>query len=135
MKLKILTFLTFTTMLLSSCGTIAGDPLDGTAWELYTYGSTHPIEGSITTISFENGQLSGRGGCNQYGGEYQISGSTIRLDKLYMTEMACLSPEGIMQQEQDFLQYLGDAQRFEMTEGQLQIYGTDGETLTFVPMP
>lgn len=133
MKLKILTFLTFTTMLLSSCGTIAGDPLDGTAWELYTYGSTHAIEDSITTISFENGQLNGRGGCNQYGGEYQISGSTITLDKLYMTEMACMSPEGIMEQEQLFLQYLEDAQRYEIVNDQLQIYGSGGEALTFVP--
>ena len=44
-----------------------------------------------------------------------------------------MSPEGIMGQEQDFLQILGNAQRFELTDSQLQIYGSDGEALTFVP--
>ncbi len=37
-----------------------------------------------------------------------------------------------MDQEQLFLQYLGDARSFEIVNGQLQISGSDGEALTFV---
>jgi len=31
------------------------------------------------------------------------------------------------------LQYLGSVQRFEVADGQLQIFRSDGEALTFVP--
>jgi len=128
-----LTGLTWIAIMLVACGGIGGDPLNGTTWELYSIGSHAPISDSKTTLRFEAGQVSGLGGCNQYGGEYQINGDTLSIDKLYATEMACMSPEGIMGQEQDFLQYLGNAQRFELSEGQLQIYGSGGGALTFVP--
>ena len=128
-----LTLITWVAILLVACGGTSGDPLNGTTWELYSIGKYSPIADSKTTIRFEGGQVSGLGGCNQYGGEYQTSGNTITLDKLYMTEMACMSPEGIMEQEQHFLQKLGDAKRFEIVNGRLQIYGSDGEALIFVP--
>jgi len=95
-------------------------------------GKYSPIPGSKITIHFESDQVSGLGGCNQYGGEYKISGQRLSFSALYMTEMACMSPEGIMDQEGRFLQYLGDAERFEIVDGRLQIYGSESETLTFV---
>lgn len=128
-----LTGLTWIAIMLVACGGIGGDPLNGTTWELYSIGSHAPISGSKTTLRFEAGQVSGLGGCNQYGGEYQINGDTLSIDKLYATEMACMSPAGVMAQEQDLLKALGDAQRFELGEGQLQITGPEGEALTFVP--
>jgi heat shock protein HslJ len=47
--------------------------------------------------------------------------------------MACLEPEGIMEQEQFFLQFLADDHRFELAEGQLQIVRSGGGALMFVP--
>ena len=128
-----LTLITWVAILLVACGGTAGDSLNGTTWELYSMGRYSPIAGSKTTIQFEDGQVGGLGGCNHYGGEYQISGNTITIDKLYMTEMACMSPEGVMDQESTYLQFLGGAQRFEIVNGQLQMYGSAGEALTFVP--
>ena len=120
-------------IMLAACGWTNSDPLNGTTWELYSIGKYSPVDGSITTIRFENGKVSGLGGCNQYGGEYQINGNTIMIDKLYMTEMACMKPEGIMEQELRFLEYLGDAQSFKLTDNLLQIFWSGGESLTFVP--
>lgn len=128
-----LTTIIWITIMLVACGWTNSDPLNGTTWELYSVGKYSPIDGSVTTIHFENGQVSGLGGCNQYGGEYQLSGDTLMIDKLYMTEMACMSPEGIMEQELRFLEYLGNVQSFKVTGDQLQIYWSDGEVLTFVP--
>jgi len=48
--------------------------------------------------------------------------------------MACSEPEGLMGQETIFLQFLGCAQRFEIVDGQLQIFWSDREALTFVPL-
>ena len=127
-----LTLITWILVMLVACGGTSGDSLNGTTWELYSIGRYSPIEGSQTTIRFENGQVSGLGGCNQYGGEYKSSNQLLSFGALYMTEMACASPEGIVDQEQLFLGYLGDAQRFGVVDDQLHIYRSDGEALTFV---
>ena len=66
-----LTGITWVAIMLVACGGTGGDSLSGTTWELYSIGKYSPIAGSTTTIRFEGGQVSGLGGCNQYGGEYQ----------------------------------------------------------------
>jgi len=128
-----LTAITWVVIMLVACGGTSSDPLNGTTWELYSIGEFSPVDGSMTTIRFDNGQVSGLGGCNQYGAEYQLSDDKIIIDKLYMTEMACVSPEGVMDQESAYLQFLGEARSFEIVEGQLQISRSDGEMLIFVP--
>jgi len=109
----------------------AGDPLDGTAWTLFSYRKTSPIPGTEITLSFENGQISGSGGCNSYGAAYAVNGSEIEVSQTYMTEMACMNPEGVMGQESTYLQALDSAQTFELADGRLIIRYTEQETLTF----
>lgn len=109
------------------------DPLDDTSWELYAYRKSRPIEGSTLTISFEDGQIQGSAGCNLYGGSYELDGGKIAISDIFATLMACPEPEGLMEQETMFLQFLGNAQRFEIVDGQLQIFWSDHEALTFVP--
>jgi heat shock protein HslJ len=120
-----------------SCGggtpAAPSDPLAGTSWELIAYGKTSPIPGTTITASFEDGQVRGRAGCNSFSGSYQISGDTITMGALAITEMACLDPEGVMEQEQIVMGFLQDAQTFRLTGGQLEILRSDGEALTFVP--
>jgi len=128
-----LTMVTWVLVMLVACGKTTGDPLNGTTWELYSIGRYSPTADSKTTIRFENGQVSGLGGCNQYGGEYKISGQMLSFGELYMTEMACMSPAGIMDQEQRFFGALGDARTFATVNGQLQVTQTNGEVLIFVP--
>jgi len=135
MKLiQTLSAITWVVIMLLACGGTSSDPLNGTTWELYSIGKYAPIAGSKTTIRFEDGQVSGLGGCNQYGGKYISSDQTLSFSGLYMTEMACMSPAGIMDQEQRFLQSLGEASSFEIMNGQLQISRSDHEALTFVPI-
>ena len=111
----------------------ADDALDGSSWELVTYGETKPIAGTSITATFEDGQVSGSAGCNTYFGSYQVSGDKMRVGDMAMTEMACLEPEGAMEQEQVFAETMRDAQTFRLADGELQIIGADGEALTFVP--
>ena len=125
--------ITWVVIMLVACGGTGGDPLNGTTWELYSISKYSPIAGSKTTIRFEDGQVSGLGGCNQYGGEYKSSNQSLSFRALYMTEMACIRPEGVMDQESAYLQFLGDARSFKLVNDQLQISRSDGETLTFVP--
>lgn len=133
MKLiQTLSSITWILVMLVACGGSSNDPLNGTTWELYSIGKYAPIADSMTTLRFENGRVSGLAGCNQFGGEYRSSKQTLAISGLYMTEMACMSPEGIMDQELLFLQYLGDVRSYQIVDGKLQISRSDGETLTFV---
>jgi len=135
MKIKMFALLFLAAILLSACGFFptTNDSLDGTSWELVSIGERPPLAGTTITLSFEDGLARGSSGCNSYGGAYQINGEQIEFQEFEATVMACLDPAGVMEQEQIYLQYLGEAQRFEMTNGQLQIYGSESETLTFVP--
>ena len=111
----------------------ASDPLDGTSWVLMAYRKTRPISGTTITATFEDGQVRGSAGCNSYGGSYQVSGDTITVSAVAITEMACLEPEGVMEQELLFVEFLTDAQTFRLADGQLQTFRPDGEALTFTP--
>jgi len=114
-------------------GPAASDPLDGTSWVLMAYRKTRPIPGTTITAIFEDGQVRGSAGCNSYGGSYQVSGDTIAVGEIACTEMACMEPEGVMDQEMTFLEFLGNARTFRLLDGQLQMLRSDGEALTFVP--
>ncbi len=136
MKDKLLLLTLLTVILLSACSAVAlsADPLDGTSWELFAISKHLPLEGTTITISFEDGRASGSSGCNSYGGAYQVNGSKVKFQELESTVMACLEPSGVMEQETAYLQSLGKAQRFELTDGQLLIYWSEHEALTFVPV-
>ncbi len=112
-------------------GAAQGDPLDGTSWELFAIRKSLPISGSTITATFADGQVRGSAGCNSYFGSYQVEGETITIGDLAITEMACLEPEGIMEQEQTIMEFLWNAKRFELQEDRLMIFGSDHEALTF----
>jgi heat shock protein HslJ len=44
-----------------------------------------------------------------------------------------MDPEGVMQQEQTYLEYLSGVTTFRVSHGQLQMTRPDGETLTYRP--
>ena len=105
--------------------------LEGTTWMLATFNQNRPIEDTQPTIKFEDGQVSGNAGCNSYDGNYQVKGDSISFDTLYMTEMGCMEPEGVMNQELTYLELLGAAQRFELVGGVLRIITDSEQTMTF----
>jgi heat shock protein HslJ len=121
-------------LLMTACGENANkDPLDGTSWTLFAYRKSKPIEDTTLTIAFEDGQISGSAGCNSYFGSYEIKSDIITISETGWTLMACLDPEGVMEQEQLFMEYLQDAQRFTLNDEQLMIFQSEGEALTFIP--
>jgi heat shock protein HslJ len=112
-------------------GTPTNGTLEGTSWTLIAYRKTRPIAGTTITALFQGGQVSGSAGCNSYRGPYTISGNTITVGALATTKMACLEPGGTMAQESLFLELLQDAQTFRLSDGQLQIYSSEHDALTF----
>ena len=123
-------------LLLIACGSseeTTGDQLDGTAWELYAYRKSKPITGTTITVNFEDGRLRGSAGCNTYAASYEVSENELIVDEIEITEIGCIEPEGVMEQEIYYIEFLRAGRRFTQSDEQLMIFRPDGEALTFVP--
>jgi heat shock protein HslJ len=128
--------------LLSACATVspaADTPsLVGTAWVLSALPGHTPVAGSIVTLRFEASRASGSAGCNQYSGTYTSSGSSLTFGPAATTRMMCAEPEGLMEQEQRFLQALRSVASARLEGDRLELRSTDGAlaiSLTRVPAP
>ena len=118
-------------IILSACSSILPSEHDGTTWVLTAINNDTAIIGNSPTLEFEGDMVSGNASCNIYSGSYQVGGETISFGLLTRTEMYCMEPEGVMDQEQTYLETLEAAQRFELIENTLTIYSDSGATLTF----
>ena len=79
---------------------------------------------SAIVMTVDDSTLSGSV-CNHFGGDYALSGSTLKVGPLMTTEMWCQTPDGIMDVESRFVEALGKANtvRFEGTN--LVLTGVD----------
>ena len=75
--------------------TAPANPLVGGDWMIDSYldatGSVvKPVEGSKPSVTFvEGGKVSGATGCNTFAGAYSVSGDTLLIGRLVITQMAC----------------------------------------------
>jgi heat shock protein HslJ len=107
---------------------------EGTDWVLVSYLNqegelTEALSGTNTTAQFQNNQVNGIAGCNNYFGSYEIDGDKIRVSSLASTEMFCGNPTGVMDQEIAYLAALGSAATYTIEQGQLILANADGETV------
>ena len=121
---------------LTACCPIPGTPVTTTqiediTWKLASYGDrTSPqniIAGTEVTVLFRSadGTTQGTGGCNGYGGSYEISGTRLTISELISTKMYCTSPAGVSEQETSYLEILQAADSFQVSGGKLQINSGD----------
>ena len=111
--------------------------LEDNDWYLTFYGDTHNpmglLQGTEISLLFnsDEGSINGSAGCNSYGTAYEINGNKIIVYEIASTEMYCISPEGVMDQEREFLSLLGDTQSFEVDDKTLTIICSGGQALFF----
>lgn len=122
--------LTYAGQALQGCG---GDPLRlvrGVEWVVDKINDAGIVDRSHVTINFgPDGLLYGQASCNNYRGEYVLTGEDLTLSTAATTQKAC-APE-LMQQEQQVLAALNSLQRFDFTEdGALILYAGAGQSLT-----
>lgn len=119
---------------LAACG--GTDSLADTSWKLASYNSPsgyqEALAGTDVTLNFDNESgLGGSAGCNSYGGDYKVSGkSGVEIDDVFRTLMYCME-EGVMDQEDSFIQGLGEVDSYTVEGDKLTMTG-GGWTLTFV---
>ena len=105
--------------------------LAGTSWEVVNFNNGNQaivgvITGTSLTAEFgKDGTLSGNGGCNNYSGPYTVDGDKIKIGPLASTMMACAEPEGVMEQETQYLAALQLAESYQVEGGVLELRRTD----------
>ena len=120
-------------VLLIGCGQ-PGAPasLEGTSWVLTSLNGSAPIAGTEITLAFEGGEGTGFAGCNSYFGSYTVEAADkLTFSAVGSTEMACLEPEGVMEQEAEYLDTLRAATGVRLSAGELQILSAGGRLLVF----
>ena len=127
--------------LMAACTTAqAQSPAQGAAlldieWVLVSLNGNAPIKGKTVTLRFSDTSIEGSGGCNTYGGSYTTSEDSLHLSDVYWTEMACLEPEGVMEQEQVYFQALNTTARYQIDDDRLNLYDEAGaQLLAFVTL-
>ena len=105
--------------------------LSGSSWETTAYNNGKQavigmLDGTTLTADFgKDGTLSGNSGCNTYSGEYKVSGNQITIGPLASTMMACSEPEGVMEQETQYLAALQSAAIYEIEGNVMQLRTKD----------
>lgn len=103
--------------------------LENTSWVLVSWGTpgaeTAVIADSNITLELNAaGKAGGYGGCNTYGGSYEVQGDMLVLGEIVSTLMAC-ADQAVTEQEMVYLAALQTAGRFELTDGALTIFYDD----------
>lgn len=111
--------------------------LEGTAWKLTGYNTGSAISSALLdteiTAEFADGQMSGTAGCNHYFAAFTVEDNQMTLGPAGNTEMFCMEPEGVMEQEVAFLKVLGEVASFTIEGNTLTMFDNE-ETpkLTFI---
>jgi len=110
---------------------VSVDGLEDTTWILEAYGKPDNLrvvlEGSEITAIFGSaeGQVNGSAGCNSYFGDYQVNNDKLAILGIAHTERACFEPEGVMEQENQYLKILRAVVSYQVQDGELQINSGD----------
>lgn len=105
--------------------------LEGTTWQLVAYnngkgGVTSLIRDTEITAEFGEGQVTGSAGCNGYFASVAVDSDQFTVSVVGSTEMACLEPEGVMEQERLYLEALRSAVRFQIEDDRLTLWNAAG---------
>lgn len=106
--------------------------LAGTAWEVIAYNDGNRavvsvLGGTRITAHFgDDGRVTGSAGCNQYFANYEVKGESISIAQPGATRRFCAEPEGIMDQEVQFLEALRSATTFRRENERLALRTADG---------
>ncbi|MBK8706482.1 MAG: META domain-containing protein [Saprospiraceae bacterium] len=80
------------------------------------------------TLRLQSGKVDGHGGCNGFGGNYELNGNQLIVTGLMQTEMYC---EGISDWEQRFLERLQKSESYRLDGSTLEIHCGDMGNLVF----
>ena len=132
-------FVVLAAIAFTACGgkPAAGADLEDTRWSLLSYGTpdspTALVGDTEITLEFDlaENRIGGSAGCNSYFSEITIKGNKLSTSVVGSTEMYCMDPNGVMEQEVAYVTALSLVESYEIQDGQLRITCTDGQVLVY----
>lgn len=105
--------------------------LAGTSWLVTAYNNGRQavvsvLPGTELTLAFAEGTLSGRAGCNRYHASWHGDGDRLTIGPPAATRMFCAGPEGVMEQEAQFLRALESVATVQLEGPRLELRTDDG---------
>lgn len=106
--------------------------LAGSSWRVIGYNNGQEavvsviIDTEMTATFGVDGQVTGSAGCNNYFAGYEVDGESISIGMPGATMMMCVEPEGIMEQEQQYLAALQTAATYRIDLDRLELRTADG---------
>ncbi len=98
------------------------NPLANQTFALESLNGAPILANTNVTITFkDDGTLNGSGGCNNYSGRYTANNGQITVSEVNQTNMMCMDPPGIMEQEGAYINALRAAATFEIPGMSLQL--------------
>jgi heat shock protein HslJ len=102
------------------------DRLSQQDWVAESIAGAPVVNPGRVTLSFREGRVSGRAGCNLYSGPVEVGKGTLKVGSLISTKMACMQ-EGVMKQESVYLNALQAARSYGFgADGKLTITTSSG---------
>ena len=121
----------FAVLLLTACVARPEPSLAGTSWTLQSLNGEDLIPGSEITAQFGEEQILGNAGCNSYQANYEQNNNQLTVLDFVSTEIFCEEPEGVMDQEGEYMALMLRVDRFEIENDRLTLSTPDVETLVF----
>jgi len=109
-------------------------PLANSKWDVTFHnngrgGVTSSIIGTQMTMNFDaEGGVNGSAGCNNYFGSYEAGSELLTFGPMASTEMFCTEPEGIMEQEAEFLAALATVSTYNIDGARMNMRDESGAT-------
>lgn len=111
------------------CEGLPGVPtpaIDGTGWRATEVAGQPPVPGSEPTVFFDGGRIGGSTGCNSFGGEITLEGTSVKLGEIATTLIGCEAAIGDI--ERRFSEALAASQRLTIrADGTLVLSGPAGD--------
>ena len=104
--------------------------LEGSEWLLVSLNGQELVQGTNITLAFAEGKASGSAGCNRYGGSYTATNQGgFAMSEIAITEMYCVGPDGVMDQETAYTKALMSAAAYREVDDRLEIDDAAGQTV------
>ena len=103
--------------------------LEDHLWLLVSMAGQAVIPGSQITADFNNGQVAGISGCNNYTAPYEMNDANLTIGEAATTRMACAEPQGVMEQETQYLSLLGSVASFRIEGSQMSLLDGGGQVV------
>ena len=92
--------------------------LEGSSWQVLSVNNgkqavVSTIIGTELTAKFDKDNITGSAGCNNYRASYQVADKKLNIGDTISTKKFCAEPQGIMEQEAQFLQALKTVTSYE----------------------